>query len=69
METYVVRVYREPSAEHGELVGVVEHVGVEGQVAFRNVEQLVEVLISRPTKRRSSSPEGEKRCRRQDRQT
>ena len=48
METYVVRVYRQPGDESAEFVGVVERVGVEGQAAFRSLAELGELLRSKP---------------------
>ncbi len=43
MEDYIVRIYRRKE-ENGGLFGVVEEVGVEGQKAFRSMEELVRLL-------------------------
>jgi len=47
MEDYIVRIYRRKE-ENGGLFGVVEEVGVEGQIAFRSMEELVRLLRRDP---------------------
>lgn len=47
MEDYIVRIYRRME-ESGGLFGVVEEVGVEGQKAFRSMEELVRLLHGEP---------------------
>jgi hypothetical protein len=47
VEDYIVRIYRRKE-ENGGLFGVVEQVGVEGQKAFRSMEELVRLLRGNP---------------------
>ena len=44
VEDYIVRIYRHKE-ENGGLFGVVEEVGTEGKKPFRNVEELVHLLL------------------------
>ncbi len=44
MENYVVRIYRSYGKNPHKLIGLVEDVGVEGQRAFRNLEELWTIL-------------------------
>ncbi|MBI5755932.1 MAG: hypothetical protein HZA12_03315 [Nitrospirae bacterium] len=46
MDNYVVRIYRRDTKNPGLLVGVVEEVGVEGNRAFHNLDELWAILIS-----------------------
>ncbi len=43
-ENYVVRIYRFDGKNPRKLIGLVEEVGVEGQRAFRNLEELWAIL-------------------------
>jgi hypothetical protein len=51
VEDYIVRIYRRKE-ENGGLFGVVEEVGVEGQKAFRSMEELVRLLRGDPPEER-----------------
>ncbi len=44
MENYVVRIYRSDGKNPRKLIGLVEEVGVDGQRAFRNFEELWAIL-------------------------
>jgi hypothetical protein len=44
MENYIVRIYRREEDNPRVLVGVVEEVGVEGNKAFTNVDELLDIL-------------------------
>lgn len=46
MENYIVRIYRRMENDPHNLVGVVEEVGVEGNKAFTNLEELWKILNS-----------------------
>ena len=46
MENYIVRIYRRVENDPRILVGVVEEVGVEGNKAFTNLEELWKILNS-----------------------
>ena len=46
METYVVRVYRRDPARPGEIVGIVEEVGMEHTQNFHNVDELNTILTA-----------------------
>jgi predicted transcriptional regulator YdeE len=43
---YIVRIYRFEEENPKSLVGVVEEVGVDGNRAFRDIEELWEILRS-----------------------
>jgi hypothetical protein len=47
METYIVRIYRREEDSPRILVGVVEEVGVEGNKAFTNSDELLDILNSK----------------------
>ncbi len=53
MENYIVRIYRTDKKSSRNLIGLVEEVGVEGQRAFRNLEELWAIL--NPSKGRKST--------------
>jgi len=66
MEDYIVRIYRRKE-ENGGLFGVVEEVGVEGQIPFRSMEELVRLLRRDPREagsgtRRDSINPGQHSC-------
>ena len=44
MENYIVRIYRREEDNPRILVGVVEEVGVEGNKAFTNIDELLDIL-------------------------
>ena len=44
MENYIIRIYRREEDNPRILVGVVEEVGVEGNKAFTNVDELLDIL-------------------------
>ena len=46
MDTYVIRIYRRDESDPRILVGVVEEVGVEGNRAFGNLDELWFILNS-----------------------
>ena len=46
MENYILRIYRREKNNSRILVGVVEEVGVEGNKAFTNLEELWKILNS-----------------------
>jgi hypothetical protein len=46
MDTYVIRIYRRDENDPRILVGVVEEVGVEGNRAFGNLDELWFILNS-----------------------
>jgi hypothetical protein len=50
MDTYVIRIYRRDENDPHILVGVVEEVGVEGNRAFSNLDELWFILISSKAK-------------------
>ena len=49
MENYVLRIYRREKKDPRILIGVVEEVGVEGNKAFRNLDELWSILNSSKT--------------------
>ncbi len=51
MENYIVRIYRSDRKNPHRLIGLVEQVGVEGQKAFRSLEELWEILNPRRGRR------------------
>jgi hypothetical protein len=50
MDTYVIRIYRRDENDPRILVGVVEEVGVEGDRAFGNLDELWFILNSSKVK-------------------
>jgi hypothetical protein len=50
LENYVLRIYRREKNDPRILVGVVEEVGVEGNRAFRDFDELWSILNSRKVK-------------------
>jgi hypothetical protein len=52
LENYIVRIYRRVENNPRILVGVVEEVGVEGNKAFTNLEELWKILNSPKAGRR-----------------
>jgi hypothetical protein len=46
VETYVVRVYRRNPSRPGQIVGIVEQVGMEGGRRFHNLEELNVILTA-----------------------
>ncbi len=50
MDTYVIRIYRRDENDPRILVGVVEEVGVEGNRAFGNLDELWFILDSSKAK-------------------
>jgi NAD(P)H-dependent FMN reductase len=52
LENYIVRIYRRVENNPRILVGVVEEVGVEGNKAFTNLEELWKILNSPKAKTR-----------------
>jgi hypothetical protein len=57
MDTYVIRIYRRDKNDPRMLIGVVEEVGVEGNRAFGNLDELWSVLNSS----RARTSKGKKR--------
>ncbi|MGE5247389.1 MAG: hypothetical protein ACM3L8_03485 [Verrucomicrobiota bacterium] len=47
MQNYIVRIYRR-TEENGGLFGVVEEVGVDGQIAFHSMAELLRLLRGDP---------------------
>ena len=65
MDTYVIRIYRRDEHDPRILVGVVEEVGVEGNKAFGNLDELWLILNSSKaktseSKKRNKSLNGKK---------
>jgi hypothetical protein len=46
MDSFVVRIYRRNPKEPRNLAGVVERAGVEGERAFRDLDELLAILTS-----------------------
>ena len=44
LESYIIRIYRWENNNPQSLVGVVEGVGAEGRMAFKNLEELWDIL-------------------------
>ena len=44
MDSYVIRIYRRTKDDTKSLIGIVEHIGVEGRMAFHNIEELWTIL-------------------------
>jgi len=60
LENYVLRIYRRKKSDPRILVGVVEEVGVEGNRAFSNIDELWSILnsskaVTRKRKKRNKS--------------
>jgi hypothetical protein len=51
VESYIVRIYRKPDAPFGDMVGLVEKVGATDKKAFRNKEELWNLLQNKPNRR------------------
>lgn len=50
MESYILRIYRQGEADEGQLLGTVEDMLTEGQLSFRNFEELRDILHRRDEK-------------------
>jgi len=58
LKSYMVRVYREGMSERRKLVGIVEEVGIKGNRAFTNLDELWDILNQghqKDTKRKNKS--------------
>lgn len=44
MESYILRVYREPVREKRGIIGIIEEIGANEKRAFTNVDELWELL-------------------------
>ncbi len=62
METYIVRIYRREEDDPRILVGVVEEVGVEGNKAFTNSDELLDILNSKEKELFKSKRGRQRRC-------
>lgn len=61
MESYIVRIYRRQEKHPREVVGIVEEVEAEEKKAFKNMDELMEILASVKTRAKTRrTPRSEK---------
>jgi hypothetical protein len=51
VESYIVRIYRQPDDRSREMAGLVEKVGTPDKMPFRNQEELWQILQNKPAKK------------------
>jgi hypothetical protein len=62
LENYIVRIYRRDSDKPVEIAGIVEYVEAERKQAFKNMDELSQILC-RPEKKRPQEKESKPKKR------
>ena len=46
MESYLIRIYRRGEKNNKDLAGIIEQIGIAGQMVFQTTEDLIKILSS-----------------------